>query len=70
MLPPTSNDMTSTPKKIFRLSQTKAAMDQAHALEHSFSPLPDDDRDEVASNTSVAVSEHLHFFFIINFSSL
>ena len=57
MLPPTaSSDMTSTPKKIFRLSQTKAVIDQAHALEQALSPVPDDDRDEVASNTSVAVS--------------
>lgn len=73
MLPPQgSNDLTSTPKKILRLSQTKAAIDQAHALEQSISPLYDDDRDEVASNTSVAVSEqipsitsiiHLIFFF-------
>lgn len=55
MLPP-QLDMTSTPKKIIRLSQTKAAMDQAHALEKSISRMPDDDRDEVASNTSVAVS--------------
>lgn len=53
--PPASNDLTSTPKKILRLSQTKAAIDQAHALEKSISPVPDDDRDEIASNTSVAV---------------
>jgi len=53
--PPAANDLTSTPKKIVRLSQTKAAIDQAHALEKSFSILPDDDRDEIASNTSVAV---------------
>ncbi|CAF2890472.1 unnamed protein product [Rotaria sp. Silwood2] len=52
--PPASSDLTSTPKKILRLSQTKAAIDQAHALEKSISPVPDDDRDEVASNTSVA----------------
>ncbi|CAF0937565.1 unnamed protein product [Adineta steineri] len=52
--PPAANDLTSTPKKILRLSQTKAAIDQAHALEQSISPVPDDDRDEVASNTSVA----------------
>ncbi|CAF1438078.1 unnamed protein product [Rotaria sordida] len=55
MLPPSaSNDLTSTPKKVLRFSQTKAAIDQAHALEQSISPVPDDDRDEVASNTSVA----------------
>ncbi|CAF4661746.1 unnamed protein product [Rotaria sp. Silwood1] len=54
--PPASSDLTSTPKKVLRLSQTKAAIDQAHALEKSISPVPDDDRDEVASNTSVAVS--------------
>ena len=65
--PPASNDLTSTPKKILRLSQTKAAIDQAHALEQSISPVPDDERDEVASNTSVAVSEQLiNFYFIIN----
>ncbi|CAF0963578.1 unnamed protein product [Adineta steineri] len=52
--PPAANDLTSTPKKILRLSQTKAAIDQAHALEQSISPGPDEDRDEVASNTSVA----------------
>ncbi|UJR37521.1 hypothetical protein I4U23_030223 [Adineta vaga] len=52
--PPASNDLTSTPKKMLRLSQTKAAIDQAHALEQSVSPVPDDDRDEIASNTSVA----------------
>ncbi len=56
MLPPASNDLTSTPKKILRLSQTKSAIDQAHALEQTISPVPDDDRDEIASNTSVAVS--------------
>ena len=54
--PPASTDLTSTPKKILRLSQTKAAIDQAHALEKSVSPVSDDERDEVASNTSVAVS--------------
>jgi len=69
--PPSSTDLTSTPKKILRLSQTKSAIDQAHALEQSISPVPDDDRDEVASNTSVAVSENSSissrinsFFFI------
>ncbi len=66
--PPASTDLTSTPKKILRLSQTKAAIDQAHALEHSVSPVPDDDRDEVASNTSVAVRKHFHFSSIINYS--
>jgi hypothetical protein len=54
--PPAANDFTSTPKKFLRLSQTKAAIDQAHTFEKSISPVPDDDRDEVASNTSVAVS--------------
>ncbi|CAF0884176.1 unnamed protein product [Adineta ricciae] len=52
--PPAANDLTSTPKKMLRLSQTKAAIDQAHVLEQSVSPVPDDDRDEIASNTSVA----------------
>jgi hypothetical protein len=61
--PPASNDLTSTPKKILRLSQTKAAIDQAHALEQTVSPVPDDDRDEVASNTSVAVSDNRYFSF-------
>lgn len=71
MLPPaTTNDLTSTPKKILRLSQTKAAIDQAHALEHSISPVPDDDRDEIASNTSVAVSSKLLPFFILSLISL
>ncbi len=64
--PPASSDLTSTPKKILRLSQTKAAIDQAHALEQSISPVPDDDRDEIASNTSVAVSETSSIFSIIN----
>ena len=71
--PPGSNDLTSTPKKILRLSQTKAAIDQAHALEQSISPVPDDDRDEVASNTSVAVSQKIFFSnlsIICFFSSL
>jgi hypothetical protein len=61
--PPAANDLTSTPKKILRLSQTKAAIDQAHALEQTVSPVPDDDRDEVASNTSVAVSDNRYFSF-------
>ena len=65
--PPASTDLTSTPKKILRLSQTKAAIDQAHALEQSISPVPDDDRDEVASNTSVAVSENIVYFFYNSF---
>ncbi len=64
--PPSSTDLTSTPKKILRLSQTKAAIDQAHALEQSISPVPDDDRDEVASNTSVAVSGNLSISLIMN----
>jgi hypothetical protein len=60
MLPPSNYiDSASTPKKILRLDQTKAAMDQAHALEQSFSTIPDDEQDEVASNTSVAVSDLL-----------
>ena len=64
MLPPAAaNDLTSTPKKILRLSQTKAAIDQAHALEQSISPVPDDDRDEIASNTSVAVCRTQTSFF-------
>ena len=54
--PPASADLTSTPKKVLRFSQAKAAIDQAHALEKSVSSVPDDDRDEIASNTSVAVS--------------
>ncbi|CAF2192103.1 unnamed protein product [Rotaria magnacalcarata] len=52
--PPAANDFTSTPKKILRLSQTKAAIDHVHTLEQSISSVLDDDRDEVASNTSVA----------------
>lgn len=64
MLPPAAaNDLTSTPKKILRLSQTKAAIDQAHALEKCISPVPDDDRDEIASNTSVAVCQTQISFF-------
>lgn len=55
---------------MLRLSQTKAAIDQAHALEHSVSPVPDDDRDEVASNTSVAVSLRLSPSLTLIMSSL
>jgi hypothetical protein len=64
--PPASTDLTSTPKKILRLSQTKSAIDQAHALEKSISSIPDDDRDEVASNTSVAVRGNLSISLIMN----
>ena len=70
MLPPAAaNDLTSTPKKILRLSQTKADIDQAHALEQSISPVVDDDRDEIASNTSVAV-RRTQIFVISNKLSL
>ena len=72
--PPAANDLTSTPKKMLRLSQTKAAIDQAHVLEQSVSPVPDDDRDEIASNTSVAVNKQIfgqissmHLFFHLLF---
>ncbi|CAF4318619.1 unnamed protein product [Rotaria socialis] len=52
--PPAANDLTSTPKKVLRLSPKKAAIDHVHTLEQSISSVLDDDRDEVASNTSVA----------------
>ena len=54
MLPPIStSEMTSTPKKIFRSSQIKTTIEQANGTEQ----IVDDDRDEVASNTSGAVSQ-------------
>lgn len=67
--PPASNDLTSTPKKVARLSQTKLAIDQAHALEKALSPVADDDRDEIASNTSVAVSLSIYIFFYVSIIS-
>lgn len=66
MLPSAAvNDLTMTPTKIPRLNQTKATIDQGHAPEKPTTPVSDDDRDETASNTSVAVGWiEIYFFWI------